>query len=399
MVDKNYMKAPQGECRQIHVNQICYFFALWLASAFLLLAVTASLYKGSGVLFPDVWSFHVPWHVLDYSTFGFVKRGVLGTILLPFRPTDNLKVFTLEVYTFLALLLTGLTSYFIVSHKVPVYLSTAFILSPCTFMHFGFDSPRSSELLWLAFFMFSVLVAESMMQWQLKAICTSFFSCVALLTYEGSAFIILPSIALLLLATGKRHTWQQSIQIAVAFAIPIISTMALLAIHGSYEGEYSLLADKLSVLAPGADPAILAEVLQENLAQQNLALSYGARYTWFCNSLILLVYLTMWLGALISAIRRARGNLYALLFFITSLSGFLLCVVALDYARYCSLVLFASSILAISILKHDEMASYLPKRLFNLFSFMAFLGPVGVSPINPFPVLKQLFGGNIFPFF
>jgi len=74
------------------------FIFYWLVSLSLVSLVSSILDLESGVSIPDVWSFHIPWHALAYQDFGFVKRELLGTLLSPFRPTGDLKLFSLLVY-------------------------------------------------------------------------------------------------------------------------------------------------------------------------------------------------------------------------------------------------------------------------------------------------------------
>ena len=374
-------------------------FALYCFVSLSLIALPALLlFYGSGRIFPDVWSFHIPWHLLNYQSFGFVKRGFLGTLLLFFHPISDLKLFSLAVYIFLSVIFVAAVSYYLSSRKVPIFVSIPFLLSPCTFLHFGFDAPRSSEILWLILFVISLLIAESPRSWLFRTLLTSLLCCFQILVFEGSLFFAVPVVALRLVYPSSIQISLQGLSRSLVFLAPIAMTLACVHVFGKYEFGYQQLASELLAIAPSADPAILSEVLIGELAFKNMALSYGLKYTWYCNSLLLLCLMSFWLLPLIRSIYRFSGFGWCSLYCVSCGFGVVLFIVALDYARYCSLIFFISSLLAFSLIGREKLL-LLPRSVYSAFSFAMLLGPVGSAAVNPFPLLKYLFGSNLYPFF
>jgi len=376
---------------------LTYFTLYWFGALVITLIITIAIYFGSGVFFPDVWAFHVPWHVLDYQNFGFVRRGLLGTILSIFTSKGDLRLFSLNAYIALAIIFTGSVAFYFSSRRIPANWSIAFLLSPFTFMHFGFDSPRSSELLWLSLTILALVVAETYPS-LLGILGTSLICCLSILAYEGSFFVAVPAIAVRILYSSSRYGSVKPLVCVFIFGIPVILTLAVVLLYGDFHGSSTLLELNLSALAPNTDSRILGEVLLDDLATKNYALGYGVKYTWFCNSIVLLSYMVIWLACLGKAVYHFCGKGWCIAWIASICLGMALNIVALDYARYCCLVFFMSSILASSLLGQKGL-SLIPRRISYIFSFALILGPVGVAAVNPFPLLKYLAGGNVTPLF
>lgn len=391
------MKYPDILVFKSRHPMLTYFCLYWFFSLLVALTVTAAIYYGSGVFFPDVWAFHVPWHVLDYQHFGFVRRGLLGTCLSIFMPKDDLRLFALYVYIGLAVVFTGSVAFYFSSRKIPAFWSIAFLLSPFTFMHFGFDAPRSSELLWLSLTILALVLVETY-QSRIGILASSFVCCLSILVYEGSFFVAVPAIAVRILYSCSKNTSIKPLVCAFFFGFPVILTLIVVWLYGDFGGSSELLELKLAALSPESDPGILSEVLLGKLASKNYALGYGFKYTWFCNSSILLSYISIWLTYLGKAIYSVCGKRWCLAFMASVFSCMALNIVALDYARYSCLAFFMSSILGSSLLGTKGLL-LIPRRITCMLSCALILGPVGIAAVNPFPLLKYLAGGNVVPLF
>jgi hypothetical protein len=382
------------------LTNLCEDFVGYMMFAFFLVAIfTVFIFNSQSLGLPDVWSYHIPFHVLNYFDFGFVARGLVGTILLPFKPyMYNLTFFTLIVFLFLALVFAGLVTYFIFSRKMPMAFRHLFLYSPCSFIHFGFDSPRTTEFFWLSLYVFALIVIQLNLDFWLKLLVVSVLCSIALLTYEGVLFFMIPSVCIALLSSQPSSSLK--IQIRKILLFLILPSLIAISLHffGQYEYSYAALSSTLERIAPGYNAGILSEVLQRGLVNTHFSLDYGSRYTWFCNSALLLVYLSIWLITASRIIYRIRGPVCAFVFASSFFTSLFICIVALDYARYCAVAFVVSALLFVELVGGEKNILLVP-RVWSFMPLFFLLGPVGVAAINPFPLMKLIAGGNIYLLF
>ena len=83
-----------------------YTFWLYTLTSFfisLLYIIPSYFHKFFGIR--DLWSYHIAFHLINYQEFGFVKRGILGTIFNYFYRTSNARIEQLIFFTYCLLLL------------------------------------------------------------------------------------------------------------------------------------------------------------------------------------------------------------------------------------------------------------------------------------------------------
>jgi len=125
-------------------------------------------------------------------------------------------------------------------------------------MHFGFDSPRSSELLWLSLTILALAVAETYPS-LLGILGTSFICCLSILAYEGTFFVAVPAIAVRILYSTSRYGSVKPLVCVFVFGIPVILTLVFVILYGDFYGSSTLLELNLSALTPDTDPEYWAK--------------------------------------------------------------------------------------------------------------------------------------------
>ncbi len=347
----------------------------------------------------DMWSFHISFHLLNYKDYGFIKRGVVGSFIKPIFLFLKSYFFTLEIviliiYVFLLSIFCLL--YWILCFKAntPYLIRLFLLLTPATFQFLGFNSPRTSELIWLILFAIWCLIFFRIKSYHyihsaLSGIIVSF----ALLTYEGALFIIFPTIFFNIISkiifSKKTSSYSHKfILINIAFLIlPVFLTIYFLFSHGNFEGNSMVIQEMLDKVRVGIADT-LSEVLVNNHISENSKLISNSRVNWFSNNIIFVIYFFSYLIAYLTESFREK-NPFHLLISLSSFSGIFLCAVAVDYSRYIALSMLTSSMTLFIYKKEGEWVN---SKLWIPLIFSAILGPIGCAGmVNPFPLWKYAF--------
>lgn len=346
------------------------------------------------------------YYYVNYYHFGFVKRGLVGTLLTPLNVLSGMDVrlFALLVFSagllvfcFLFWFLFTLTndSFSHFPQGMRWRFALVFALSPGLFLHLGYDAGRT-DIFWLSCGLAALLISLSgrlLFVW--KWFTVLMLSLSALLIYEGSVFVLVPFLAIVLARIAPHK--------GLAFGLSYAALMGLSTLvvqhFGPFEEGSRVLGGRLAAMAPGlGDP--LSIVLTGDLARDNLSHSLGSSYNWFGNNLLIFFYFLIWVFLLISLVRASKRPGHALALLISPFFGLVLNVIALDYIRYLSLVLAVSAMSVLALLVFDSSAvtglrGRIPLLSLLLMGFL--LGPFGIVPdhalpLRPLPLLLGLGG-------
>ncbi len=345
------------------------------------------------------------YYYVNYYRFGFVKRALLGTLLTPLNMVSGMDVrlfallvfsFGLLTFSFLFWLLFSIANDSLtrLSPGIRWRFALVFVLSPALFLRLGYDAGRI-DVFWLSCGLSALLVAmhaRILFAWRWIAVLA--FSIAALLIYEGSVFVLIPFLAVVLARGAPRKGF--------FFGLSYAGLMGLLTLaverFGAFEEGSQILGERLASMASAlGDP--LSIVLTGSLVRENINLSLGNRYNWFGNNPLLFSYFLLWVLLLLFFVRASSHPGFALILLISPFFGLALNVIALDYIRYLSLVLAVSAMSILALVIFDSAAicglrSRIP--LLSLLSVGFLLGPLGTVPDDSLPLspLQFLLGAG-----
>ena len=333
----------------------------------------------------DMWSYHISFHLVNYEDFGFVKRGIVGSIIkeLYFLTNLNLKLIILSFYILCFIFFSFLYWKLCFKSKSPLIIKFALLISPAIFQHLGFISPRTSELIWLiAFAIWCLIISNYQTINNYICLFSGLIISFAALTYEGSIFFISPFIfTYIIFNLPKGNIYKKIININFLF-LPALFTMYLLFKHGSYESESKAVIDILSNYVPNIDDRV-SSVLVDDLIQKNFARQLN-NINWFSNNIFLMLYFFSLVCINFLEVYKSRNGLLKSILLLTSFSGITLCSVALDYPRYIALSILINT-MALFIIKKNE--NWYTNRIWYFVSIFAFLGPINCcGMVNAFPL-------------
>lgn len=363
-------------------------------AAFLLPAVLGYLYAK--------WYFHHGWGVgwktsqffFAYQTLGFVKRGLIGSLLHPFPPLLHGAVF-LAISAILLLVFVGLfTGRFRRAARVLEpsgrrMLLALCALSPALFLHYGFDLGRFDVLGFLA--VFGSLHALEYGHWWLAGLA----SAVALLAHEAYLVINFPLVlafALTVRAPGPLR-WRDwawlilpSVFVSVAIAGAGLYELGQRALIETFTANPRYLATVGGVVDEDAI-AVITRGMKENV-------EFVRRMFWEAKAFIHLPVIVLWTAVMtwfFHRFYRANGLRPGYLFY-AAFTPLLLSAIACDHYRWVSLAatnMFIVFLLEIVRLARSGTRPILPGgwAAWILIASATF-GPIGHA--KSFPLLFQL---------
>ena len=339
----------------------------------------------------DLWGFHRAFHVINYLDFGFTKRALVGTFIKPLNTYTNIDFDILILLTYIILLFIFCYLFWSLCIKsgAPRLVQTALILTPATFQFIGFDSPRSSELVWLILFSCWCLYINRLTYIDYRnSFITGLIVSLSLLSYEGSFILIFPSIFLVIISKLGRRIMLNKLLIISFMLVPVITVLLSLHYHGQFENGSIVirqLLDKVDITIEDT----LSEVVVNDLIRSNLSLIKNNDVNWFSNNPIFILYILTWIYANYVELKNTTNLKFNLLLTSFSFSGILLCLVAVDYSRYIALSLIVN-IMVLCLIKKDF--NWSKNKVWQIISLFAIMGPVGCAgSINPFPLWKFIF--------
>ena len=347
----------------------------------------------------DMWSFHISFHLLNYKDFGFVKRGVVGSFFKPIYLLLQSDFFTLETvilvtYIVLLSIFCLLFWHLCFQSRTPKLVRLSLLIMPATFQFLGFNSPRTSELIWLILFAIWCLIFVRIKSYQyIHSLLSGIIISLALLTYEGALFIIFPTIFLNIInriLTNKKTLKKNYAFILVntfIFISPVFLTTYILFSEGNFAGGSIIIQDFLYKVRPGI-PDSLSEVLVNDHISENAKLISNSKVNWFSNNNIFIIYFFSYFLANLKEYLKDKKT-FDFLISLSSFSGIFLCAVAVDYSRYIALSIIVSS-MTLFVYKKDK--EWVNSKLWMPLIISGILGPIGCAGmVNPFPLWKYIF--------
>ena len=341
----------------------------------------------------DMWSFHISFHLLNYEEFGFIKRGIVGSLIKPIfsvlRTLNiSLESIILVNYIFLLVLFCALYWYLSFTAKTPKFVRLALLFTPATFQFLGFDSPRTSELIWLILFsIWCVIFLRIKILKYIHCALSGILVSLCALTYEGSLIILFPTIFFQIIFKNNLKSPIRFLINIIFFILPVIITTYLLFKFGNFDGDSNSIRNLLDNVKPGILDT-LSEVIVNDHISENAKMIKNSNVNWFSNNAIFVFYFTWYL--IINLIETLKDkSLKNMIILSASFSAILLCIVAVDYSRYIALSMITNS-MCLFICKKDKQWANDKYWLPILFS--GILGPIGCAGmINPFPLWKFIF--------
>lgn len=332
--------------------------ALPVALTFSLLAGLAAL-AGYLVLEPELEAEHRLWMLshfaVDYQSFGFVKRGLVGSLVdVPADPAAVGRVAALSLAMLLAAL--GAAVAFVRQTGAPLALAVAFAVSPGTFQNFAFDVGRFDQI-GAVLCLLSILALRRGIP---GVAPVAVF--LGVLIHEAFALLFLPLIVAVASAEarGRVAPW-----LAPALAGGVATAAVLL--FGGAEPE--AIADFFAKLGPFYYPLrIWVSPLGESVAYASGHLLHADTLRWsILPSAGFLAVNAVVLGRMIA--RAAPGSLWLM---IPALAPVALVLVGIDIPRWSALAVF--NLFTVALLGVRD-ASRLPW----LLAALAPLGPLGIA--------------------
>lgn len=322
-------------------------------------------------------------YAINYTDFGFVKRGLIGSLYNLVDGSFSQKSLLLLQSTFILTLI--ITTHFLFSklglQKDFIYI--LFIVSPATFMQFASDIGRFDPILVTAFLL-SVFYRK-------RSTLFFLFSILGILTHEIYTFALLPAAFLLYLServnfTSLKDVFIGSIKSNILYLL-LVSILIVISL-GSYEPGYEQILNTFSksnlpssyveyhtTNKTGLPLEIWTRSIKDNLefTSQKFSLSISSIY-------MVIIYLVILFYFNILGVNFKKPKYYLIL--LSSLPMFLL---GTDWGRWLAFIYISVFIVFITT-ERDKAASISNK---NLLIFTLY-GPLGVGGFLS-PVLSKIY--------
>jgi len=326
--------------------------------AFALLAGLAAL-AGYGVLEPELEAEHRLWMLshfaVDYQSFGFVKRGLVGSLIdVSPDPAAVGRVAWLSLAMLTAVLVASVA--FVRDTRAPLVLVAAFAVSPGTFQNFAFDVGRFDQI-GAVLGLLSILALRR----GIPAVAP-IAVLLGVLIHEAFAVLFLPLIVAVAFveARGRVAPW-----LAPAFAGGVATAAVLL--FGAAEPE--AIAEFFAKMGPFYyPPRIWVSPLGESVVYASGHLLHPD--TLWRSVLPSVGFVAIHVAILGRMIGRAAPDARWLM--IPALAPMALVMVGIDIPRWSALSVF--NLFTVALLAVRD-----PSRLAWLLVGLALLGPLGIA--------------------
>lgn len=333
------------------------------------------------------------FHV-DYVTHGFVRRGLVGTLLWPFPEAVRgmvALVFGVAVAAGLVAVATG-TLRAVRVHLAPAAargLSALVVASPASFLAFGYDFARYDQLnLLLA--AAAVWLVRRQRVWAAAAVCV-----LALLVHEGFLFYGVPLVlaAVGMAANAPGAALPAQLRRALIRGAPVLAvsvvTVAAVMVHGRYEPGHDALAASLAEhLTPTNRNALFVWLRDSDAAAGYVA--GRLRQGLFSPLEVGLLAATAG-GIAVALVAVYRANARRLdLWALVPLGVLPLFAVGVDYARWLGLA-WVLALAVVMLQMREGRFTRLPRGLAGRWPWLlALAGPLGT--VGGLPLLRLVFG-------
>jgi hypothetical protein len=332
-----------------------------------------------------LFSWKLTQFYVSYFDFGFIKRGVVGTLLYPvFNQIGGQVASAAIIIVFvdfllfvllLVLLKRVMEKHFPANSELMKVIKTIIVLSPVGVMQLSYDTGRLDHLNFILAGYALMLLLDR------RFVLAGMSVAVGVLVHEAIFLFGFPVLmAVCLSVIGKNGSLSDRIRPAVGFGLLPVLAAGLVVFRGNSG------VDLASVLPPSVMQG--ANAWGRAVFQPSLGLSIQ-------QYIVLLFYLVMPYVLLRKFYQANR--LEVDLIFIFALSPLSLFAVGIDYARWTHLA-FVSVLIAIFFHVANGRASFSVRELgfpkFGLFLYVLPLGPIGITRAWPYveSILLRILG-------
>ncbi len=195
----------------------------------------------NNVILLDNWKF--AQYAVNYSEYGFIKRGLIGTILNSVLGHFSILAIYILFYIQVVFLLF-ITIYTLnqlqnrfIDFKSYIVFSLILLLSPATFSHFVYDFGRF-DLILILFFILQLYLYKNKMLF-----ASSLVSCIGILTHE--IYLLIFTLSMFIIFIYDRYKYKN--KYTALFKLMTLPALAALLLYffGKYEQTLDILVSKL----------------------------------------------------------------------------------------------------------------------------------------------------------
>lgn len=371
---------------------------VWFALASLLLSLPLAVPPFRSLASYANWT--PGYYYINYWEFGFVKRGLLGTLisLTGLNRLVEPTVFTCIVHI-LGLVALSLLFWLLAHHctrdlspedrrRTP-WLYAVFLTSPALFLHFGFDLGRV-DLFGLNITLLALLVLMNSASLITRAATALVTTTVGLLSHEAYLFFWLPLLGLGLIQSlapePRRRRW---FVLGIWLGL-IVSLLAILRAWGTFEPGAEELAGRFTAVHPSLAGAMRVELTSE--LSYNIAITWNAakQHGWFGNNLGVIAYtLVSTTGYFL--ITRESSAPWRLLMLATPAAPLLMNLIAVDFIRHLSCAISVAAVASLISIQHSQSLPSIFRPGIGLVPLaFVLMGPLGIGGGDPLPLFRYL---------
>ena len=332
------------------------------------------------------------YYYANYFDLGFIKRGLIGTILkilhLPNYLSPPFLVLTLHIIfliSFSIIFWTLAKSCFIgwkIKDKITFY--TLFTLSPVLFLRLGYDIGRMDLVCLLLTISTIMLLLKDSFSYFSKSIFITLSISAQLLIHEASLLYYSPLIIGLFVYKYKNLKNIKFVKILSLYSIPIFIFFNIL-IFGRYELGREELNIYFTNISQELDTSMSVELIHTLKDSFEHAFPLLTLKSFFGGSYLITIYYFFILYVLF---RFTRIPLFLKL---TVFSPLLLSFIARDDTRFLAVSTICCNLLFLISANESKLNKPiffgLLSNIFLIFIFL--LGPWGIGPYDPLPLLKH----------
>ena len=339
------------------------------------------------------------YYYLNYWQFGFVKRGLLGSLVsltglnrLVDPPVFTCFVHILGLITLSVLFWTlafrcTLKLGFLDQRRKP-WLYIVFATSPALFLHFGFDLGRV-DLFGFNITLLVLLILFERVPFPLRVASMLLATATGLLSHESYLFFWLP-----LLGLGAFHSFETEPRVRRAWAMGgwvflISLIMIILRIFGPFEQGSAELTARFSAIHPSLKDAMQLELTSELKYNMQITWTTLKSYNWLGNSIAVGAYAAIVVLGYCEIVK--AGNAPVFIMALVVVGPLLMNLIGVDFIRHLSCSLSAAAVATlISIHRSNSLPAIFRFALVLVPSLFIFAGPLGISPLDPLPLIRYI---------
>lgn len=326
-------------------------------------------------------------YYVNYDDFGFIKRGLWGTLLSRTGVTslmDNKYVEYMIIYLTISMLfIVSFWSYF--HKKTPselttydYYLSFIILFSPALFLHLGYSLGNFDNLLMLIFIM-NILVLEK--SWIVSA---SIISSIAILVHEIYLIAFLPLLSWMVLEKYNMKTVFKFLTLPAMSVLSLYLWGRVTISHDSYLLKLKAISADLLQRDGFYE---LTSSISENINVGLTSLANSGNWTLFPIAMVYIILILLFLFQYID-----NGKMkHRFLGYFACFMPLSLALVGNDVYRWMSITVLNLFLFMLINRKQDVLVTKRVNLIVLVLLLFVFLGPMGnVFNGRPFPIIQTI---------